>query len=158
MKGIMKMSRQVLRITLGISLLGMFCSGCVERQLTINTTPPGARVFLNDEDIGESPVTATFRWYGDYNVRISTPGFQTLRTHRPLEGPWYDSFPFDFLAQIVNPKRIIDSYEWTFELQPRQPMARDALIDRALSLSRQMMEDSAVEDAAQNVEDEQAEE
>ncbi len=153
----MKMSKQLAPISLGMTLLVMFCCGCVERQLTINTTPPGARVWLNDEDMGESPMTTRFKWYGDYNVRIEKPGFRTLHTHRPLEGPWYDTFPFDFLAQIVNPRRIVDAYDWTFALQPKQPAAQDAIIARALGLSRQM-EDSAQEDAPQNVEDKQAEE
>lgn len=131
------MSRQWLRTLMRMTVLGVLCGGCVERQLTIVTTPPGARVWLNDEDIGESPVTTSFKWYGDYNVRISKPGFQTLSTHRLLEGPWYDSFPFDFLAQIVNPRQIVDSYEWSFELQPRQPIARDTLISQALKLSQE---------------------
>ena len=134
-----------------MTLFGLFCCGCVERQLTITTTPPGARVWLNDEDIGESPVTASFQWYGDYNVRIEKPGYQTLQTHRLLEGPWYDGFPFDFLAQIVNPKRIVDSYEWSFELQPRQPIARDALIVQALNLSQQLDEE-VQEEASQSAE------
>jgi hypothetical protein len=151
------MSRQRVRHILGIILLGTFCSGCVERQLTIVTTPPGALIYLNDEEIGESPVTAPFKWYGDYNVRISKPGFQTLHTHRLLEGPWYDSFPFDFLAQIVNPKRITDTYEWSFELDPKQPMDRDALIAQALSLSQQM-DDSVLEDGSQATKDQQTEE
>ncbi len=52
-------------------------SGCVERKLTINTAPPGAMVVLNDEEIGTSPVTVSFEWYGDYNVRVSKEGFET---------------------------------------------------------------------------------
>jgi len=151
------MSGQWVRLKLGILFVGVFCSGCVERQLTIVTTPPGALVYLNDEEIGESPVTTPFKWYGDYNVRISKPGFQTLHTHRLLEGPWYDSFPFDFLAQIVNPKRITDSYEWSFELNAKQPMDRDALIAQALSLG-QHMDDSAQEDGSQAAKDQPAEE
>jgi hypothetical protein len=151
------MSRQLPRIMLATIALGVFCSGCVERQLTIVTTPPGALIYLNDEEIGESPVTAPFKWYGDYNVRISKAGFQTLNTHRLLEGPWYDSFPFDFLAQIVNPKRITDSYEWSFELAPKQPMDRDALVAQALSLSQEM-DDSVPEDESQTTEDQQADE
>ena len=82
----------------------------MERQLTINTTPQGALVVLNDEEIGISPVTVSFNWYGDYNVRIIKDEFETLKTHRKLKGPWYDKFPFDFFAQIVNPKRIVDSW------------------------------------------------
>lgn len=141
------MSRRQVRGVLCITLLGVFCNGCVDRQLTITTTPPDARVWLNDEDLGQTPVTASFQWYGDYNVRIEKPGYQTLQTHRLLKAPWYDTFPFDFLAQIVNPKRINDTYTWTFELEPRQPISRDALISQALSLSQQL-EDQAREDAS----------
>ena len=59
----------------GITLFSVFIlaalTGCVERQLTINTNPEGALVVLNDEEIGLSPVTVNFNWYGDYCVRIT---------------------------------------------------------------------------------------
>ena len=113
-------------------------AGCVERELTINTKPQGAVVVLNDEEIGESPVTVNFNWYGDYCVRISKEGYETLNTHRDLKGPWYDQFPFDFFAQIVNPNRIVDSYEWTFELSPRRQISRDELIQNAEELKKQL--------------------
>jgi hypothetical protein len=119
---------------IAISLL----SGCVERELTINTRPQGALVMLNDEEIGTSPVTVPFNWYGDYRVRISKSGFETLNTHRNLKGPWYDSFPFDFFAQNVYPKRIVDSYEWTFELSPKQQISREELIEKAREMKEQL--------------------
>ena len=112
-------------------------AGCVERRLTINTKPEGALVVLNDEEIGASPVTVPFNWYGDYDVRISKEGFQTLKTHRPLKAPWYDKFPFDFLA-MLNPKRTIDSYEWTFDLAPLQQPTREELIRNAEKLKGQL--------------------
>jgi hypothetical protein len=112
--------------------------GCVERRLTINTKPQGALVLLNDEEIGQSPTTVPFNWYGDYWVRISKEGYETLDTHRKLKGPWYDAFPFDFFAQIVNPYRTIDSYEWTFELAPRQQPTPEALIQQAQQLKEQL--------------------
>jgi len=113
-------------------------SGCVERRLTINTQPRGALVLLNDEEIGTSPVTVSFNWYGDYNVAIRKEGFETLKTHRKLKGPWYDKFPFDFFAQIVNPKKIIDTYQWTFELTPKQQINRQELIQNAQELKKQL--------------------
>ena len=116
----------------------LFLAGCVERQLTINTQPQGALVALNDEEIGTSPVTVSFNWYGDYNVRISKEGFETLKTHRELKGPWYDKFPFDFFAQILSPKRIVDSYEWTIELSPKQYPSREELIKDAEELKKQL--------------------
>jgi hypothetical protein len=122
-----------------VSLLMLIAlAGCVERELTINTKPQGAVVTLNDEEIGESPVTVNFNWYGDYCVRIGKEGYETLNTHRKLKGPWYDYFPFDFFAQIVNPSRIVDSYEWTFELSPRQQISRDELIQNAQELKKQL--------------------
>ena len=113
-------------------------SGCVERQLTINTVPSGAIVTLGDEEIGQSPVTTSFEWYGDYEIRISKQGFETLKTHRRLKGPWYDAFPFDFFSQILWPKRIVDSYEWTFELKKAQPPGRDELIENARKLKKEL--------------------
>ena len=119
-------------------LASLFLGGCVERRLTIKTEPEGALVALNDEEIGESPVTVDFNWYGDYYVRISKEGYETLNTHRDLKGPWYDGFPFDFFAQIVNPNRIVDSYEWTFELAPRRQISREELIRSAQELEKQL--------------------
>jgi len=113
-------------------------SGCVERRLTINTEPQGAVVTLNDEEIGPSPVTVSFEWYGDYNIRISKDGFETLKTHRKLKGPWYDRFPFDFFAQVVNPKRIVDSYEWTFKLEEKKATAQEDLIKAAQKMQQQI--------------------
>ena len=122
-----------------VSLLVLIAlAGCVERELTINTKPQGAVVALNDEEIGESPVTVNFNWYGDYCVRINKEGYETLNTHRELKGPWYDHFPFDFFAQIVNPNRIVDSYKWTFELSPRKQISRDELLQNARELKNQM--------------------
>jgi hypothetical protein len=119
-------------------IVGLSLAGCVERKLTINTQPQGARVILNDEDIGSSPVTVSFEWYGDYDVRISKEGFQTLKTHRKLKPPWYDYFPFDFFAQIVNPNRTVDSYEWSFTLAPQTQPDREELIQNAQKLKGQL--------------------
>jgi hypothetical protein len=112
-------------------------SGCVERTIKVNTSPSDATVVLNDEQIGQSPVTVAFQWYGDYNVRISKEGYETLATHRAIEAPWYDAFPFDFFAEVFWPGRIVDRYEWTFDLQPRKPVERKDLIERAQLLEEQ---------------------
>ncbi len=118
--------------------ISLLLVGCVERKLTINTEPQEALVILNDEEIGTSPVTVSFEWYGDYWVRISKEGFESLNTHRPLKGPWYDKFPFDFFAQIISPDRIVDSYEWTFELEPKKQITREELIQNAENLKKQL--------------------
>jgi len=133
------MGKYNLLVMPAVSLLVLIVlAGCVERKLTINTKPQGALVALNDEEIGESPVKVNFSWYGDYCVRLSKEGYETLNTHRCLKGPWYDHFPFDFFAQIVNPSRIVDSYEWTFELSPVRHISREELIRNAEELKKQL--------------------
>ena len=125
----------LLIVGLSVSLL---LSGCVERKLTINTKPQGALVILNDEEIGTSPVTVSFEWYGDYWIRISKEGYESLNTHRPLKRPWHDRPPFDFFAQITNPNRIVDSYEWTFPLESKKQVSREELIQAAEKLEKQL--------------------
>lgn len=109
-------------------------SGCVERRLTVVTEPEEAVVWLNDEEIGTTPVTVSFNWYGDYNVRIEKSGYAILNTHRKLERPTHDWFPMDFFAEVLWPKKIEDTYTWTFELEPYQPTPTADLIESANQL------------------------
>jgi hypothetical protein len=109
----------------------------VERRLTIVTEPPGAVVTLNDQEIGVSPVTVPFNWYGDYWVRASKDGYETLNTHRKLKAPLYDYPPLDLFAEILYPGRIVTSYEWSFGLAPKEYPTRDELIEKGESLRTQ---------------------
>jgi len=127
----------------GFSSVLLF-SGCVERKLTINTEPQGAIVALNDEEIGISPVTIEFNWYGDYNIRIEKQGYETLNTHRKLKGPLHDRFPFDFFAEVLWPGRIIDEYEWSFRLTAYEPIDRDELLRAS-----EVMKEKAIAEIAQ---------
>lgn len=44
--------------------------GCVERTITITSEPSGALVHLNDEEVGRTPLTVPFTFYGVYDVRL----------------------------------------------------------------------------------------
>lgn len=125
------MKKSKITILAALIALTFAMTGCVERKLTINTNPSGGLVTLNDEEIGVAPVTVPFSWYGDYNVRIAKDGYATLNTHKLLKAPLHDKFPIDFFAQVIWPGRIIDEYEWTFDLTPYQAPDRDKLIQHA---------------------------
>jgi hypothetical protein len=114
------------------------CGG-VTRQLSVKTEPSGALVELNDEEIGLSPVTVSFSWYGHYRVRISKEGYQTLNTHRQLKAPWYDAFPFDFVLMFLWPQQSRQCYEWNFELMAGEPVDRQQLIDAARKLQQEAL-------------------
>lgn len=131
-------------ITILVLSLLFIITGCVERKLTINTEPQGALVTLNDEELGLSPVTVEFNWYGDYNIQIAKQGYETLNTHRELKGPLHDHFPFDFIAELFWPERIVDEYEWNFSLELYQPIDRDELLRSA-----QIMKEKAIQEIPQ---------
>lgn len=111
-------------------------TGCVERRLTIVTEPTEAVVWLNDEEVGTTPVTVSFNWYGDYNVRVEKSGYAILNTHRELERPRHDKFPFDFFAEVLWPRQIVDEYTWEFELEPYQQHSSDELVKEAQQMQQ----------------------
>jgi len=117
-------------------------AGCVRRTLTINTEPAGALVFLNDEEIGRSPVSTDFTWYGDYDVIIRHQGYETLGTHVNVPPPWYQLPPIDFVAEVLWPGHIVDARSYDFALAPAEPPDRETLIERAEALRDRALTES----------------
>lgn len=129
-------------LVLSLSLLALtFLAGCVEKRLTINTEPPGALVVLNDEEIGVSPVTVPFEWYGDYSVRITKDGYETLTTHRELKTPAADWPPFDFVEDVLWPGQVVREYNWSFDLQPYSAPNREVLLKKAEAMRAEAIYD-----------------
>lgn len=106
-------------------------TGCVRRTMTITTDPQDARVFLNDEPLGSSPVSVDFTWYGDYDVVIRKEGYETLQTHHRLSPPWYQIPPIDFFAEALLPVTLHDERQISFTLEPAQPIDTAELLDDA---------------------------
>jgi len=104
---------------------------CVRRIVIINTAPQGARVTLNDEEIGTSPVSVDFTWYGDYDVILHKDGHETLHTHHKLLAPWYQIPPIDFIAEALVPFTIHDRREMFFTLEPAKEINREQLLENA---------------------------
>ena len=120
-----------------IGLLGMMLAmasvgGCVRRTLTIQSDPTAALVYLNDEEVGRTPVTVDFTWYGDYDVLVRKEGFETLRTHRKISPPWYQVPPMDFVAEVLIPVTYHDRQLMDFVLEPEQVPSNDELLEQAV--------------------------
>ena len=124
-----------LRLVLaGVLAAVVLSAGCVRRTMTIRTEPEGARVALNDEEVGTSPVTVDFTWYGDYEVICRKDGYQTLQTHRRINAPWYQIPMIDFFTEVLLPMTIQDHQEMSFTLEPAKEVDRKDLIDKAKAL------------------------
>lgn len=123
------------------AVTAMICvaAGCVRRTLTIETEPQGAIVTLNDQEIGPSPVSRDFTWYGDYNVVIRKEGFETLHTHANLKAPWYQVPPIDFFSDVLWPGRIHDEHTVEYTLEPKTPRQQAEVLSRALEMREQTL-------------------
>jgi hypothetical protein len=107
-------------------------SGCVERTVTINTEPQGATVLLNDQEVGKSPVKVAFTWYGDYDVIVRKPGFQTVKTHERIRTPWYQYPVIDLITECLIPVTIHDDRVLeTLVLQPQVYPTNESLLQSA---------------------------
>ena len=120
-------------------LLVVICltAGCIKRELTITSQPPGAVVWLNDEEIGSTPVSVNFKWYGDYKVRLEKSGYEILASNQELKAPFYDSFPLDLFVSLW-PGTIEETSAWHFELHPAQLPDSKALLNQAEIFRKQV--------------------
>jgi hypothetical protein len=113
--------------------------GCVEQSMTIQSDPPNALVYLNDQELGRTPVTRDFKWYGDYDVQLRLDGYQTIKTHQSLVAPAWNWVPFDLISNLI-PFTLRDHKSLAYTLKPVDP-AKDepiALLERAEALKGQV--------------------
>ena len=124
----------VIPITLCTALLA---GGCVQRQLTVKSNPPGALLYLNGVEVGRTPVTRDFVWYGAYQVELREPGYQTLKTRGNVNPPWWQWVPIDFFAEFLP---LHDHQHLQFAMQPQDPQAGDpaGLLQRGEALGSEL--------------------
>ncbi len=104
-------------------------SGCIERTITVTSVPSGALVYLNDEEVGRTPLTVPFTFYGVYGVRLEKEGYQPLWTRGDAKMPWWDTPGIDLFAEMIPHGK--SEVKWHYTLEPLPPVHTDALIDRA---------------------------
>src|SRR4051812_28599535 len=100
---------------LGIAAGCALLSGCVYRQFTVTTSPPGAIVQVNGKTVGPTPVDVPFTHYGTYRLTIFREGFQTLVVDQPVPAPWYEWFPLEFISEELIPWTIQDKRQYHFD-------------------------------------------
>jgi hypothetical protein len=120
--------RIIATISAAIALLAS--SGCVERELSITSSPPGAIVYVSDVEVGRTPMTMDFTWYGDYDVVLRRDGYRTLKTHADLDPPVYEIPPIDLFSAIA-PWTYHDRRYLHYDLEKASLPSEEELISRA---------------------------
>jgi len=112
------------------------CYGQIHRSITIHSEPEGALCWLNDNEVGRTPVTVPFTWYGTYGVRLEHAGYEPLITTAKVRAPMYEWIPLDLAFGTVVPGVRRDRQEFRFAMMPAVPDDPEAVRQRAESLRR----------------------
>ena len=92
----------------------VFLVGCSEKTISISSNPSGAIVWVNDREVGRTPVRVDFLYDGEYDVRVEKNGYEPVMVAR-------------WAKEVDSPVR------WNFDLLTRDDSA-DSLLDRARTL------------------------
>ncbi len=104
-------------------------SGCVTRSITVKTNPSNALVYIDNELIGESPVTTPFTFYGTRKIMIERKDEDGVLTHErtivfeKIKAPVYEIFPLDFFSELVWPFKIKDDQVLSYNLVELDPLS-----------------------------------
>ena len=102
----------------------------------MRSNPPGALVYIDDYEIGTTPVSTDFVYYGTRKIRLVKDGFETLTVLQPVPTPWYEYPGIDFVTENLVPGEIRDERVLDYQLQPQVIVPTEQLLGRAEELRR----------------------
>ncbi len=101
--------------------------------MIIDTTPPGAMVYVDDNPVGESPITVPFTYYGTRKITIEKVDAQNRLLYKrmivfeEIKAPMYQYFPLDFFSEVLLPLKLEDNHIFSYNLEELTPQAREEL-------------------------------
>ena len=138
--------RALLRHCAGVvvALMAVSLVGCVHRRMTISSNPPGALVLMEGEEVGYTPMSMDFTYYGTREITLIKDGFQTKTVMQKVKAPWYQRGPLEFATDNFAFRKINDRHEFKFDLEPVLPVSNQELRGRAEELRTNSRTDSAL--------------
>ncbi len=91
-------------------------------------------MYVDDQRIGQTPVSTDFTYYGTRKLRIVKDGYETLSTLQTIEPPWYEVPPLDFVSENLVGREVRDERVLDFQMQPQRIVSTEELVRRANNL------------------------
>jgi hypothetical protein len=133
-----RLARTAIFTFIGLTLFAE--SGCVRRRLNVRSNPPGALVYVDNQQIGTTPCSVDFTYYGTREIRLIKPGYETLAINQPIPTPWYQIPPLDFVSENLTPMKIRDNRTVTFDMSPQIIVPPNVIVDRASQLRQEALQ------------------
>jgi hypothetical protein len=115
-------------------LLALAAPGCVRRRMLIRSQPAGATVYVDDQEIGTTPVSTEFTYYGTRKIQLIKDGYETLTVKQVFFPPWYQFPVVEFISENLSPWEHRDEHLLDFQLEPQRILPADKLLERAQEL------------------------
>jgi len=118
-----------------LALMLVCCeTGCVRRRMTIRSNPPGAKVYVDDQEIGVTPVSTNFTYYATRTITLIKDGYRTEKTQHRVLPTWYEIPGVDFFSENLYPRELRDERVVDFQLVPQENVRLEDLMNRANAL------------------------
>ena len=128
------MPRQPWPVRAAVAASLLLAAGCVERRMTVRSNPSNALVILDGQEIGFTPVSVPFTYYGVREIKLVKDGYETRVIRQRIAAPWYQAPGVDFVAEALVPVRLRDERDYggdAYTLEPKQAVPNDQLLARA---------------------------
>ncbi len=102
--------------------------------MIIRTNPPGALAYVDDNEVGLTPVAISPIYYGNRKIRLVKDGCETLTLIQSVPPPWYEIPPLDFFSENLVPGKIRDVRTYDYQLYPQTMVPKEELLGRAENL------------------------
>lgn len=103
-----------------VALAAVFSTGCIRSMVRITSTPSGARVWVNYDERGRTPLEVPIIWYWYYKIRLEKEGYEPIEVDERFYAPPWAVPPIDLLAEAL-PIPIKNTYYRHYNLRPKQP-------------------------------------
>lgn len=127
------------RAAVSVGLVCASMGGCIERTIHITSEPVGAMVWVNDVEVGRTPVEVEYEWEGAYDVRVMLEGYEAVWEKRRVKGAAHDLPGVDLVATLA-PGKFRSETRWHFELR-RASEEVDAALERAREMRERVKMD-----------------
>ena len=99
--------------------------------MTVRSNVPGAQVYVDNYEIGRTPVSTDFIYYGDRDIRLVKDGYETLKVKQKVNAPWYQYPGIDFIVENLWPWEVRDERNFNSQMQPQYLVPTETILSRA---------------------------
>lgn len=117
---------------LAAAVISTLCAtGCVQRRMTVRSNVEGAQVYVDNYEVGRTPVSTDFIYYGQRDIRLVKDGYETLKVQQKVNAPWYQYPGIDFIVENLWPWEIRDERTFNYQMQPQYLVPTETILSRA---------------------------